>query len=220
MSDDANIKVLALTTHFLIGEGIRKTLEGATDIDCLGIVSSTADAIKITSSGKVDLLLVALDIYEQEYTVFLEHLKAGRIPAKILLLSNQSIDEEVLLQIFPLGIYGYLKKESPPSDILMAIRKVNNGVIWAGRKLLSKLVARSYNPGNHNGGLSAREEEVALLIAQGYSNKEIATKLFISEKTVKCHVGNVYKKMGLDSRLKVALHLLKNNLPTEKSVEL
>lgn len=218
MSDNGAIKVLVLTSHLLIGEGIRRTLEDVRDINFCGRVSSASDAVRVAGSGKVDLLLVALDMYEHEYTDLLEHLKTARIPVKILLLSNH-IDEEELLKIFPLGIYGYLKKETSPSEILKAIRKVSNGEIWVGRQLMSKLITRTYNHGDHNGGLSAREEEVALLIAQGHSNREIATRLFISEKTVKCHVGNVYKKTGLDSRLKVALHLLKNNLPTEKSIE-
>lgn len=210
MSDSGAIKVLVLTSHLLIWEGIRKTLEDASDINFCGRVSSVSEAVSVAGSGKVDLLLVALDLYEHEYTDLLEHLKTARIPVKILLLSNQ-IDEEDLFKIFSLGIYGYLKKETPPSEILKAIRKVSNGEIWVDRQSMSKLITRTTDAGNQNIGLSAREEEVALLIAQGHSNKEIATRLFISEKTVKCHVGNVYKKMKLDSRLKVALFFNKQS---------
>lgn len=210
MPDIGAIKVLVLTSHLLIGEGIRKTLEDVSDINFCGRVSLASDAVRVAGSGKVDLLLVALDIYEHEYADLLEHLKVAHIPAKILLLSDEG-DEDDLLKMFPLGIYGYLKKETPPTEILTAIRKVSNGEIWVGRQVMSKLITRTFNTGDHNGGLSAREEEVALLIARGHSNREIASKLFISEKTVKCHVGSVYKKMNMDSRLKVALFFNQQN---------
>ena len=152
-------------------------------------------------------MLIDLDMFKQEHMKFFNYLKTNQISVKILLLVDQ-FEEQTILGLLSSGIYGYLTKWTSSDDMIKAIKIVNDGEMWVGRQVISNLINRSLHVEICEERLSSREEEIAQFIAQGYRNKEIAAKLFICEKTVKCHVTNIFKKMGVNSRLKVALQLV------------
>ncbi len=199
-----SIKVVIVTDHVLLGDGIEKMLEDVPDITVTGKATCMAEAIQIANGGKSDVILLYPYIFEREHLSLVEKIKGNLIHGRVLLLADQ-LDEESTLQALSLGIYGCLPRWASFHDLIKAIRTVSKGDVWAPRKLMSKLFSEASRPAICPERLTRREEEIARLIGQGYTNREIATKLYVSEKTIKCHVTNIFKKMGVDSRLKVAL---------------
>ena len=191
-----NIKVMIVTQHAILGDGIKKILQNSKEITVLGSSAEVAEALSIIKDCKTDVMLIDLDMFKQEHMKFFNYLKTNQISVKILLLVDQ-FEEQTILGLLSSGIYGYLTKWTSSDDM-----------IKAGRQVISNLINRSLHVEICEERLSSREEEIAQFIAQGYRNKEIAAKLFICEKTVKCHVTNIFKKMGVNSRLKVALQLV------------
>ena len=131
---------------------------------------------------------------------------------KIIILTMYKNDEYFMASIRE-GADGYLLKDSPSEDVIAAVRTISNGesVIPAG--MTKKLIAlhQSVNELEDN-ALTAREMEVLLKLVEGLSNKEIATKLFISDKTVKIHVSNIFKKLDVKSRSQAIIYAVQNNL--------
>ena len=202
-----NIKVMIVTQHAILGDGIKKILQNSKEITVLGSSAEVAEALSIIKDCKTDVMLIDLDMLKQEHMKFFNYLKTNQISVKILLLVDQ-FEEQTILGLLSSGIYGYLTKWTSSDDMIKAIKIVNDGEMWVGRQVISNLINRSLHVEICEERLSSREEEIAQFIAQGYRNKEIAAKLFICEKTVKCHVTNIFKKMGVNSRLKVALQLV------------
>ncbi|HAG50798.1 MAG: hypothetical protein A2X87_00945 [Deltaproteobacteria bacterium GWC2_42_51] len=202
-----NIKVMIVTQHAILGDGIKKILQNSKEITVLGSSAEVAEALSIIKDCKTDVMLIDLDMFKQEHMKFFNYLKTNQISVKILLLVDQ-FEEQTILGLLSSGIYGYLTKWTSSDDMIKAIKIVNDGEMWVGRQVISNLINRSLHVEICEERLSSREEEIAQFIAQGYRNKEIAAKLFICEKTVKCHVTNIFKKMGVNSRLKVALQLV------------
>ena len=202
-----SIKVLVVTDYILLGIGIENILKKAQDIKIIDMVSSTVKAKEAISNKRPDVVILDDGLVESEGFSITEYIKTHCASVKTLLLGNH-YNEDRVLQMLSTGIYGYVSKNSTPVDIIKAIRVVNSGEVWAERRLLSRLITCHFDDEASLKKLSKREQELALLIAQGCSNKEIAAKLSICEKTVKTHVTNIFKSMGVDSRLKVALRLL------------
>lgn len=202
---------MIVTQHTILGEGINKILQSSKEITVVGSSAEVAEALSIIKDCKTDVMLIDLDMFKQEHMKLLNYLKANRISVKVLLLVDQ-FEEQTILGLLSSGIYGYLTKWTSSDDMIKAIKVVNDGEMWVGRQVISNLINRPLHAEICEERLSSREDEIAQFIAQGYSNKEIAAKLFICEKTVKCHVTNIFKKMGVNSRLKVALQLL-NQIP-------
>lgn len=206
-----NIKVMIVTQHAILGEGIKKILQSSKEITVVGSSAEVAEALSIIKDCKTDVMLIDLDMFKQGHMKLLNYLKANQISVKVLLLVDQ-FEEQAILGLLSSGIYGYLTKWTSSDDMIKAIKVVNDGEMWVGRQVISNLINRPLHAEICEDRLSSREEEIAKSITQGYSNKEIAAKLFICEKTVKCHVTNIFKKLGVNSRLKVALQLL-NQIP-------
>lgn len=198
---------MIVTQHAILGDGIKKILQNSKEITVLGSSAEVAEALSIIKDCKTDVMLIDLDMFKQEHMKFFNYLKTNQISVKILLLVDQ-FEEQTILGLLSSGIYGYLTKWTSSDDMIKAIKIVNDGEMWVGRQVISNLINRSLHVEICEERLSSREEEIAQFIAQGYRNKEIAAKLFICEKTVKCHVTNIFKKMGVNSRLKVALQLV------------
>jgi len=125
-----------------------------------------------------------------------------------------------------LGCCGILPKDAAPSLIIKSIQKVYAVEIWLDSNTTAAVMRKFANPADANSGsgaqngkapreraqLSQREREIIVLIAQGYKNKEIAEKMFITEQTVKNHLHNVFDKLGVSDRLELALYAIHNSL--------
>ena len=206
------IKVVVVTDYALLGDGIEKILKDLKDIKVVGrdtSIENVLNSIK-TNKSKPDILITDMDLFKREGLKVSDYIKENGISVRILLWAD-SFDEEAIRWALPMGIYGFLPKYISSSDMIKAIKVVHAGEIWMARKYMSKLVTQNFNNEIAKKKLTGREKEIALLISRGCSNKAIADKLSICEQTVKSHISSIFKKIEVDSRLKIALQLGSNN---------
>jgi DNA-binding NarL/FixJ family response regulator len=143
------------------------------------------------------------------------------LSSRIILLTGNE-DETVLSQAVRCGVSGVVPKKSPTELLLKSIRKVNAGEFWldrmktadALRQLTGRPIPppRGMTPADKPAEISRREREIVALVAQGFRNREIAEKLFITEQTVKNHMHNIFAKVGVEDRLELALYAIYHRL--------
>lgn len=200
----------------LLREGLRQLLQGAPDLEVCGEPTTPEELLHAMVHAVPDVVLCDLRLLTAEPTLSLAHLTLLRPAIPILLLAD-TYDRAVVSRTIWEGAKGYFLTSSSGSDLCKAIRALSAGEVWVGRQIVRWLLedgpsqARAPTSGvaaKAPDRLSRREAEVAQYAALGRSNKAIAAQLFISEKTVKSHLASVFKKLGVQNRLHLALHLL------------
>jgi NarL family two-component system response regulator LiaR len=212
------IRVLVVDDHAIIRKGMRAVLEIVPDIEMVGEAENGIQAIQLDRELHPDVILMDLMMPEMDGIACIRQIKDQRSAARILVLTNFA-GEEMIFPAIKAGAMGYHLKDSSPETLIEAIRQVNQGVASLhpsiAKKLLDELqhVDRQPQPPAAE-PLTPREVEVLRLIAQGYENRDIAEKLFISEATVRTHVSNILGKLHLASRTQAALYALREGLAT------
>jgi DNA-binding NarL/FixJ family response regulator len=183
------------------------------------------EAIEKTVSLDPDIVLMELKLPRVDGLTVLRSIQARAGRSKVILFSSSDNKEE-FVEAMKLGCSGILSKDSAVSLIEKSIQKVYAGEIWLDSNTTAAVIRQFASPtdfptphGVGNGKatreraqLSQREREIIILIAQGYKNKEIAEKMFITEQTVKNHLHNVFDKLGVSDRLELALYAIHNSL--------
>jgi DNA-binding NarL/FixJ family response regulator len=214
------IRVMLVDDHRLVLEGIRTVLGNGSLIDVVGEAQDLEKALVMISAQKPDMVLLDVEIGKVSTLERLEDIRAACPSSRILFLTgemNEAMNERALIG----GAHGLVLKECSSEVLRTAVKKVHNGEIWFDRKLTSRVLsdARKREKGDHEDqekihSLTKRELEVTRLIATGLVNKNIAERLFISEKTVRNHLTVIYSKIGVQNRLELALFASKNRLST------
>jgi DNA-binding NarL/FixJ family response regulator len=142
-------------------------------------------------------------------------------PTKVVVLTA-SEDKNEWVQAMKMGCSGIVVKQTQPDLIVKSIRKVQSGEIWLDSLTTAAVMRQFASPseqsaaggkgGRERSPLSAREREIVALVAQGFKNKEMAEKMFISEQTVKNHLHNIFDKLGVSDRLELALYAIHKGL--------
>lgn len=207
------VKVVIADDHMLFREGLKRILSAERDILVVGEAADCAEAIQVTARMRPDVLLMDLKMPAGDAAESLLKI-AERSPAtKVIVLTAHSEDESVL-STAKSRARGYILKGISVSTLIEAIKKVNAGQIWVDPELLAGVdferIAKSFAeagpPANETlHGLTKRETEILRLVAEGMSNEEIGRKLFISRKTVKTHLTNIFDKLQVHNRFKAAL---------------
>ena len=209
------IRLLIVDDQAIVRHGLKSLLELQQDITVVGNAANGEEAINaialLAQQDRVpDVVLLDIRMPIVDGVATTKEL-CQRYPAIKILILTTFDDDEYVSQARSYGAKGYLLKDSPPEDLALAIRAVNKGHTHLGPGLFKK--ALSYTPEVENTSLilgqlaelSPREKEVLNLIAVGSNNKEIAIKLYISEKTVKNHVTSILSKLELRDRTQAAL---------------
>jgi DNA-binding NarL/FixJ family response regulator len=146
----------------------------------------------------------------------MSNLKAMRSDLPIIVVGS-STDDEAIFSAIAVGAKGYLFDGASPREFAQAIRTVNQGSIWAPRRVLSKFIERAGTqlkrtmPGGYE-PLTHREKEVLKMLVTGLSNKEIGAPLGIEERTVKAHIAKMMRKVGVQNRIALSVHAITNSL--------
>lgn len=212
----AAIRVVIADDHAIFREGLRKLLEAEDDITVVGEARTGSDCLALVQKLKPDIVLLDLKMPEKDGLAVLTELAAQNTPAKALVLTA-SEDEHDFVEAVRRGARGIVLKQAASELLLDGIRKVHRGEVWIDQRVtvgVMKAVAEASTPGARREKplLSDREREVVHLVSQGFRNKEIAEKLFISEQTVKNHLHNIFDKLGVSDRLELALYALHHRL--------
>lgn len=215
--DKTKISVMIADDHSLMREGLKQILELEEDIKVVSLVSDGEEVVKEAIKTKPDVILLDINMPKMNGLDALRRLKDIGIESKAIMLTIHD-DKEYLYETIRIGANGYVLKDSDSDTLLKAIRDVNDGRSYIQPSLSDLLVKEFYSKEEKTQediyieSLTKREYEVLTLIAEGMNNKEIAEKLFISEKTVKNHVSNIFKKINVTDRVQAAIFSIKNNI--------
>ncbi len=223
------IRVLIVDDHAVVRQGLRTFLElqdapPALPIEVVGEAANGSQAVELARRTQPDVVLLDLVMPELDGIAATPQIIACSPRSRVLILTSFGEEDKVFPAIRA-GAHGYLLKDIPPNDLVLAVRAAHAGKVQlhpeVARKLMSAVAAKaeplaSRAATDAEGSLTEREQEVLRLIADGLSNREIAEKLVISEKTVKTHVSNILGKLGLADRTQAAIYALRHAPPTER----
>ncbi|HZS54364.1 MAG TPA: response regulator transcription factor [Bryobacteraceae bacterium] len=219
------IRVFIADAHPIVLEGLKGILNQQPGIEVVGEASDGMDAIDKIVQTTPDVVLLDLKMPRVDGLTVLRSIQTRTPQSKVILFAS-SDNKEDFIEAMKLGCAGILQKDASVNMIEKSIQKVHQGEIWLDSNTTAAVFRHFSSPSDfpaaaaHVNGklpreraqLSQREREIIILIAQGYKNKEIAEKMFITEQTVKNHLHNVFDKLGVSDRLELALYAIHNSL--------
>ena len=208
----APTRVLLAEDHGTVREGIKLLVNSQPDMEVVGEAGSGAAALVEAQKLNPDLIVMDISMPELNGLAATKKLKKLCPKIKILTLTRHT-DDGYLQQLIKAGVSGYVLKQSAPSELISAIRAVNQGKSYIDTALTDKLmgsyIGKSHAVrGERSTDVTDREIEVLRMIAWGYSNKEIAAQLDLSVKTVEAHKTNTMKKLGMRSRIDIVRYAI------------
>jgi two-component system, NarL family, nitrate/nitrite response regulator NarL len=217
------IRILIADDHPIFRDGLRRLLEAEPDLRVVGEAADGDAAVTLTRQLMPDVLLLDLAMPRTPGMEALEELSKTATPVRTILLTA-AVERTQIVEALQLGARGVVMKESATQLLLKAIHSVMQGDYWVGRESVSDLVKtlRDLSPSAPDGppkkpfGLTRREFEIISAIVAGYNNHDIAQKFSISEQTVKHHLTNVFDKLGVSSRLELALFAVNHSLISQR----
>jgi DNA-binding NarL/FixJ family response regulator len=210
------IRILVADDHAIFRDGLRKLLEVTDEVEIIGEASNGVECTKMLQKLKPDILLLDLRMPEKDGLGVLEEINFDTLPTRVIVLTAAEDDRDVV-RAMRLGARGVVLKQSASDLLLKSIRKVNDGEIWLDNRMTAEVID-AFKKSSESGQrrekplLSDREKEIVQLVAQGFRNREIGEKLFISEQTVKNHLHNIFDKLGVSDRLELALYAIHHRL--------
>lgn len=207
-------KVMLVDDHALIREGIKQLLEFDGSIDVIEQAIDGAECLEKLQHVQPDILLLDINMPNVNGIEVLEEIKKKNIPVKVLMLTVHS-EVEYLVQAVDIGANGYILKDSGSEELKKAIQSVMDGDSYIQPSLIPSLNSRLVNRDIDKekiAALTKREMEILTQIAGGMFNKEIAMNLNISERTVKNHISNIFKKIDVSDRTQAAVFAIRNNI--------
>ncbi len=214
----SRIRILIADDHAIFRDGLKKLLESEPDFTVVGEAGDGAEAIQLAQKLKPDLLLLDLAMPRMPGMVALRELTTASVPVRTIVLAA-AVGKEQIVEALQLGARGVVLKESATQQLLKSLRAVMAGEYWVGRESVSDLVQYlrvasgvAAAPQKKHFGLTPRELEIVGTIVAGYTNKDIAQKFSISEDTVKHHLTNIFDKLGVSTRLELALFAINHSL--------
>nr|WP_245325776.1 response regulator transcription factor [Paeniglutamicibacter terrestris] len=204
----------------LVRVGLRMILESDPNITVVGECADGREAVRMVASLAPDLVLMDIRMPIMDGLESSAEILRQNVEQKILILTTFNTDDMVLSAL-KLGVSGFLLKDTPPLDLMSAVGQVAAGKTMLSESVTKQLinVAGSRQPSSRRAEalerlelLTEREREIAVAMARGHSNPEIASTLFISLATVKTHVGRVLEKLNMDNRVQVALCVFESEM--------
>lgn len=221
-SSHAKIRVMIADDHPIVRDGLKKLLNLEDDIEVVAVASDGREVLDQVAQFQPDIILLDLRMPNLDGITTLQTLQQRDCPSKVIILTA-SEDKNEFVQAMKHGARGIVLKQTASELIVKSIRKVHGGEIWLDSQTTAAVMRQFASPASESypvqGGrvrerspLSAREREIVALVAQGYKNKEMAEKMFISEQTVKNHLHNIFDKLGVSDRLELALYAIHKGL--------
>jgi two-component system response regulator DegU len=207
------IKVLIADDHALFREGLRMLLTQESGIQVVGEATQGDEALSMAEALEPDILLLDIRMPKVDGLTVLPKIREKSPRTKVLILSA-FFDDDLIIEAMQNGAKGYLLKEATYKDLIKAIYATHAGELWAERKVLTQLLESLFQKVNDphvpiseiRENLTEREQEIVKWVIHGMTNKEIATQLGISDKTVKTHLGNIFSKLKVSRRLELLLY--------------
>ncbi len=210
----SKINVMIADDHSMVREGIMNLLELDDNITVVGFAKDGIDCLRKLSELKPDVLLLDINMPNMNGIEVLKELKARNNKVKVIMLTIHN-EGEYIMKAVEIGCAGYVLKDSDSNTLKKAVYTVYFGETFIQPDLIPILNQRLMSKEAEDEQLeklTKREIEVLILLSEGLFNKEIAYKLNISERTVKNHISNIFKKINVSDRTQAAVFAIKNKL--------
>jgi two-component system, NarL family, nitrate/nitrite response regulator NarL len=218
------IRVVIADDQNLFRDGIANLLSTQIGIEVAGCADTAAAAVETLRKVRPDIALIGWPASSVNSHKVFSAIQEAKLPTRVIMLASEELKEDFLDAVRQ-GCCGIVPRQTSTELLVKSIRKVHAGEFWLDRtttaeviRRLAKKGAANVNSGarlglrEHGGALSQREREIVVLVAQGFKNKEMAERMFISEQTVKNHLHNIFDKLGVSDRLELALYAIHHNL--------
>lgn len=202
-------RLLICDDHPVVRSGLRGMLESQPDLEVVAEAVDGDEAVELARRYRPDVVLMDLRMPKADGVVATERIKAETPAASVLILTTYETDADVIRAVSA-GALGFLLKDAPEERIFGAIREVASGTSPLSPSVAVRLMERMR--GDNDTVLSPREVEILQLVSQGVNNKNIASKLWISEATVKSHLNRVFDKLGAVDRTSAVTAALKRGI--------
>jgi DNA-binding NarL/FixJ family response regulator len=216
------VRIVIADDHPIFRDGLRRLLETEPDLKVIGEACDGAEAVKLAKQLKPDILLLDLAMPRHPGLEALREMSSASNQSAVrVILLTAAAEKNQIVEALQLGARGIVLKDSATQLLLKAIHTVMAGEYWVGRESVSNLVQYLRTLVQSSGeearqkkfGLTPRELEIVSAVVAGYSNKETAEYFKISEDTVKHHLSNIFDKLGVSTRLELALFAVNQSLP-------
>lgn len=224
--DDKSIRIIIVDDHAMVRAGLRMLIEQEPGLQIVGEAEDLEAAVRLTAREQPDLILLDLDMAGKNGLEILPDLLTTVRHAHVLVLTGIS-DPEAHREAVRLGAAGVLMKNQAAQVLIKAIRKVHVGEPWVDRITMTQVLAELRTKDRRQeldpeqmkiARLSDREREVLDLVCKGLKNREIAEHLFISDHTVRHHIGSIFSKLNVSGRLELILYAYRNRLASPPEV--
>src|SRR5579863_1887009 len=206
------VRILIADDHPIFRDGLKRLLESERDFRVIGEACDGVEAVKMVRQLQPEILLLDLAMPRRPGLEALREMSSDTNSVRVILLTAAA-EKDQIVEALQLGARGVVLKDSATQILLKSIRAVMNGEYWVGRESVSNLVQylrtlvspATASPQRNKYRLTPRELEIIAAVVAGFANKEIAQHFKISEDTVKHHLSNIFDKVGVSSRLELAL---------------
>ena len=213
------IRIALVDDQELVRTGFRMVLDAQPDMTVVGEAADGLAAVEFARSHSADVMIMDARMPRMDGVAATRRIREAGDRPRVLMLTTFDLDEYAFAAL-KAGASGFLLKDVPPEELLFAIRAVHSGDAVVApsttRRLIDRfapmLSAGESAAASELAELTDREREVLILVAQGLSNGELAQRLFVSEATVKTHVGRILAKLGLRDRVQAVVYAYENGL--------
>ena len=207
--------VVAADPHPLSLIGLAELLKTEPDIQLLASCSTAEQAVESVWKHKPDILLLDIDLKDRNGLDLINELRNSSLEIKFVILTN-AMDEEQTIDALRYGVKGVVLKSMPSRLLTQCLHKVASGGLWMEKESIGsafeRMLLREAGMRRLTTILTTREIEVMKQVAGGLSNQEIAEKLIVQEGTIKIHIHNIYRKLGIKNRVDLTLYAQKRGL--------
>ena len=209
------VKVLIGDDHIVVREGLCSILSLVDNIKVVGQAADGQEAVEMTEKLQPDIVLMDIRMGKLNGVQATREIKARFPQVEVIILSNYD-DDEYVFDCLRYGASGYLLKDVTPEELVKAIQSAARGESAVDPSVLSKVLGQfkdfEGDGSDHPDQLSPREKEMLQALAAGLSNREIAQRLYVSEKTVKAHLRNIYRKLKVRRRSQALMTAVRSGL--------
>jgi DNA-binding NarL/FixJ family response regulator len=212
--EEKPIRILIVDDHALVRKGLVALLDVKSGVEVIGEAADGDEAVKLARELNPDVILLDLAMPNKDGITALREIREENAESKVLILTSFT-EESKVKAVLEAGASGFQLKDSSPAELLTAIQAVYQGNFFSHPKI-TKRILKGFDDDkpvvSANGELTDRELGILQLVASGYTNREIAEILSISDRTVSTHVSHILGKMGVDNRVKAAMKALNDGL--------
>lgn len=206
-----NHKILLVDDHQLVLDGLKSIFEGDNALEIVGVANNGQEALRYLKHVKIDLVLTDINMPEMDGVQLTKEIRSKKLPQKVIVLTMHN-EKSLIKELMEVGADGYLLKTSNQQEMIAAVKAVLDGKKYFSSEVTLSLLSDDQSAMQNDYDLTQRETEILQLIAEGFSNKEIGEKLFISHRTVDTHRTNMMKKLEVKNIAGLIRFAIQNNI--------